>query len=122
VLAAVAELRRQGAHSIALAGRRWVGRLSSSPQAATQRSAAWPVFPGRAIWTVSPPGLRCRDCVCPRFCRGKEDSPYVDDARAMYRAATADKKLLVVPGSDHGTGLLDDERVGDQLLAFLTGR
>jgi hypothetical protein len=39
----------------------------------------------------------------------------------MYRAATADKGLLVVPGSDHGTGLLDDEQVGDQLLAFLTG-
>jgi pimeloyl-ACP methyl ester carboxylesterase len=53
------------------------------------------------------------------FVAGKDDSPYVDDARAMYRAAPADKTLLVVPGSDHGTDLLDEEQVADRLLAFL---
>ncbi len=55
------------------------------------------------------------------FVAGKEDSPYVEDARAMYRAATTDKRLVVVPGSDHGTDLLDDEQVADQLFAFLEG-
>jgi hypothetical protein len=40
----------------------------------------------------------------------------------MYRAATDDKRLLVVPGFDHGTDLLEDEQVSDQLLAFLAGR
>jgi pimeloyl-ACP methyl ester carboxylesterase len=67
---------------------------------------------GRAVPRVRVPTL---------FVAAKEDSPYVDDARAMYRAATGEKKLLVVRGSDHGTDLLDDEQVGDQLLAFLTG-
>jgi pimeloyl-ACP methyl ester carboxylesterase len=56
------------------------------------------------------------------FVAAKENSPYVDDARAMYRAATDDKRLLVVPGFDHGTDLLEDEQVSDQLLAFLAGR
>jgi pimeloyl-ACP methyl ester carboxylesterase len=55
------------------------------------------------------------------FVAGSEDSPYVDDARAMYRAASTRKRLLVVPGSEHGTDLLDDEQVGDQLLSFLAG-
>jgi pimeloyl-ACP methyl ester carboxylesterase len=69
------------------------------------------------------PVVRCRECMCPRsLSPGREDSPFVDDARAMYRAATGDKRLLIVPGSDHGIDLLDDEHVGDQLLAFLTGR
>ena len=39
----------------------------------------------------------------------------------MYREATTDKRLLVVPGSDHGTDLLGDEQVSDELLAFLAG-
>jgi pimeloyl-ACP methyl ester carboxylesterase len=68
---------------------------------------------GRAVPRVRVPTL---------FVAGREDSPYVDDARAMYHAATADKRLLVVPGSDHGTDLLDDKKVGDQLLAFLAGQ
>jgi pimeloyl-ACP methyl ester carboxylesterase len=68
---------------------------------------------GRAVPRVRVPTL---------FVAAREDSPYVDDARAMYRAATTEKRLLVVPGSDHGTDLLDDEQVGNQLLAFLTGQ
>jgi hypothetical protein len=40
----------------------------------------------------------------------------------MHRAAAAvNKRILVVPGFDHGTDLLDDGTVGDQLLAFLAG-
>jgi hypothetical protein len=41
----------------------------------------------------------------------------------MYRAATDGKRfLVVVPGFDHGTDLLEDEQVSDRLLAFLAGR
>ena len=37
-----------------------------------------------------------------------DDQPFADEARAMYRAAPVrDKRLLVVPGGGHGTGLLD---------------
>jgi pimeloyl-ACP methyl ester carboxylesterase len=123
VVAAVAELRRQGAHSIALAGASMGGTavlVAASHASSISRvaSVSGPrIFEdldaGRAVPRVHVPTL---------FVAGREDSPYVDDARAMYRAATGDKRLLIVPGSDHGTDLLDDEQVGDQLLAFLTGR
>jgi pimeloyl-ACP methyl ester carboxylesterase len=67
---------------------------------------------GRAVRQVHAPTL---------FIAAEEDSPYVEDARAMYHAAPGDKRLLVVPGFDHGTDLLDDGQIGDQLLAFLAG-
>jgi pimeloyl-ACP methyl ester carboxylesterase len=122
VLAAVAELRREGAHSIAFAGASMggtAGLVAASRNAKISRVASLSgprnfeeLAAGRAVPHVGVPML---------FVAGKEDAPYVDDARAMYRAATGDKRLLVVPGSDHGTDLLDDEQVGDQLLAFLAG-
>jgi len=123
VLAAVAELRRQGAHSVALAGASMGGTavlVAASRDSNISRVASLSgprnfegLAAGRAVPRVRVPTL---------FVAGREDSPYVDDARAMYRAATTDKRLLVVPGSDHGTDLLEDEQVGDQLLAFLAGR
>jgi pimeloyl-ACP methyl ester carboxylesterase len=123
VVAAVAELRRQGAHSIALAGASMGGTavlVAASHASSISRVASLSgprIFEdldaGRAVPRVHVPTL---------FVAGREDSPFVDDARAMYRAATGDKRLLIVAGSDHGTDLLDDEHVGDQLLAFLTGR
>ena len=122
VLAAVADLRRQGAHSIALAGASMGGTavlVAASRDSKISRVASLSgprsfedLAAGPAVPRLDVPVL---------FVAGKEDSPYVDDARAMYRAATTDKKLLVVPGSDHGTDLLDDDQVADQLLAFLTG-
>jgi pimeloyl-ACP methyl ester carboxylesterase len=123
VVAAVAELGRQGAHSIALAGASMGGTavlVAASHASSISRVASLSgprIFEdldaGRAVPRVHVPTL---------FVAGREDSPFVDDARAMYRAATGDKRLLIVAGSDHGTDLLDDEHVGDQLLAFLTGR
>jgi len=123
VLAAVAELRRQGAHSIALAGASMGGTavlVAASRDSKISRVASLSgprnfegLDAGRAVPRLHVPLL---------FVAGNEDSPYVDDARAMYRAASTHKRLLVVPGSDHGTDLLDDDQVGDQLLAFLAGR
>jgi pimeloyl-ACP methyl ester carboxylesterase len=123
VLAAVAELKHQGVHSIALAGASMGGTavlVAASHDSKITRVASLSglrdfegLDAGRAVPRLHVPML---------FVAGKEDSPYVDDARAMYRAATGDKKLLVVPGSDHGTDLLDDGQVADQLLAFLAGR
>jgi pimeloyl-ACP methyl ester carboxylesterase len=123
VLAAVAELRREGAHSISLAGASMGGTavlVAASRDSKISRVASLSgprdfegLVAGRAVPRMRVPML---------FVAAREDSPYVDDARAMYRAATGDKRLLVVPGSDHGTDLLEDEQVGDQLLAFLAGR
>jgi pimeloyl-ACP methyl ester carboxylesterase len=121
VLAAVAELKHQGVHSIALAGASMGGTavlVAASAKISRVASLSGPrdfegLDAGRAVPRLRVPTL---------FVAGKEDSPYVDDARAMYRGASGDKKLLVVPGSDHGTDLLDDGQVADQLLAFLAGR
>jgi pimeloyl-ACP methyl ester carboxylesterase len=45
------------------------------------------------------------------FVASSDDSPFVDDARAMYRTARVrDKRLLVIAGVNHGTSMLD---VGD---------
>ena len=122
VLAAVTELRRQGAHTIALAGASMGGTAvlvaaSRDPTIARVASLSGPrdfegLAAGRAVRQVYAPTL---------FIAAREDSPYVDDARAMYRAAPGDKRLLVVPGFDHGTDLLDDGQIGNQLLAFLAG-
>jgi pimeloyl-ACP methyl ester carboxylesterase len=122
VLAAVTELRRQGAHTIALAGASMgataaLVAASRDPTIARVASLSGPrdfegLAAGRAVRQVHAPTL---------FIAAKEDSPYIDDARAMYRAATGDKRLLVVPGFDHGTDLLDDGQIGDELLAFLAG-
>jgi pimeloyl-ACP methyl ester carboxylesterase len=122
VLAAVTELRRQGAHTIALAGASMGGTAvlvagSRDPTIARVASLSGPrdfegLAAGRAVRQLHAPTL---------FIAAKEDSPYVDDARALYRAATGDKRLLVVPGFDHGTDLLDDGQIGDQLLGFLAG-
>jgi pimeloyl-ACP methyl ester carboxylesterase len=123
VLAAVAELRRQGAHTIALArasmgGTAVLVAASRDPTIVRVASPSGPSsFDGlaarRAVRQVRAPTL---------FLAGKEDSPYVDDAQTMYRAAAAaNKRVIVVPGFDHGTDLLDDGKVRDQLLAFLAG-
>lgn len=122
VLAAAAELRHQGAHSIALAGASMGGTavlVAASRDSKISRVASLSgprSFEGLAAGPAVPQ-LR----VPTLFVAGKEDSPYVDDARVMYRAATTDKRLLVVPGSDHGTDLLHEEQVADQLFAFLAG-
>jgi pimeloyl-ACP methyl ester carboxylesterase len=120
VLAAVAELRRQGAHTIALAGASMGGTavlVAASHDPTITRVASLSglrVFEGlaagRAVRQVHAPTL---------FIAAKEDSPYIEDARAMYHAAPGDKRLLVVPGFDHGTDLLDDGQISDQLRAFL---
>jgi pimeloyl-ACP methyl ester carboxylesterase len=122
VLAAVAELRHQGAHSIALAGASMGGTavlVAANRDSKISRVASLSGPRSFEGLTAGPAVPRLR--VPTLFVAGKEDSPYVEDARAMYRAATTDKRLVVVPGSDHGTDLLDDEQVADQLFAFLEG-
>ena len=42
------------------------------------------------------------------FVVGADDQPFREQARLLYRAARVrDKRLLVVPGGGHGTGLLE---------------
>jgi dienelactone hydrolase len=44
------------------------------------------------------------------FVAAEEDSQFATDTRELYNAAkVTDKKLLIVPGKDHGTALMNDE-------------
>lgn len=66
VLAPVAELRHQGAHSIALAGASMGGTAVLVAANRDSKISRVAISPGRAVSRVLPPGPRCRDCVCPR--------------------------------------------------------
>jgi alpha-beta hydrolase superfamily lysophospholipase len=57
------------------------------------------------------------------FVAAEEDGDFAEDARRLYRAAASrDKKLLIVPGSQHGTALYGGpsaDRVGGAVDGFL---
>jgi pimeloyl-ACP methyl ester carboxylesterase len=57
------------------------------------------------------------------FVAAEDDGDFADDARWLYRAAASrDKELLIVPGSEHGTALYGGpaaERVRDAVDGFL---
>jgi pimeloyl-ACP methyl ester carboxylesterase len=47
------------------------------------------------------------------FVAAEDDGNFADDARRLYRAAASrDKELLIVPGSEHGTALYGGPAVG----------
>jgi pimeloyl-ACP methyl ester carboxylesterase len=56
------------------------------------------------------------------FVAAEDDGDFADDARLLYRAAASrDKELLIVPGSEHGTALYGGsaaERVGGAVDGF----
>jgi pimeloyl-ACP methyl ester carboxylesterase len=57
------------------------------------------------------------------FVAAEDDGDFADDARLLYRAAASrNKELLIVPGSEHGTALYGGsaaDRVGDAVDGFL---
>jgi pimeloyl-ACP methyl ester carboxylesterase len=120
VVAAAEQLRRRGATGIVLVGSSMGGTavLSAAtrirPPVAGVVSLSGPasfqgVDAGAAISRLRVPVLLV---VC------ADDQPFVDDARAMYRAApTRDKRLLVIPGGGHGTGMLEFGEDAPRVLA-----
>jgi pimeloyl-ACP methyl ester carboxylesterase len=110
VVAAAGQLRGRGAGKIVLIGSSMGGTavLSAAtrirPPVAGVVSLSGPaafqgVDAGAAVARLRVPVL---------LVAAADDHPFVDDARAMYRAAPVrDKRLLVVGGGGHGTSLLE---------------
>jgi pimeloyl-ACP methyl ester carboxylesterase len=110
VVGAVAELRAKGSKEVILIG-------ASMGGTAVLAAAAEVTPPVSAVVSLS--GPRAFDAVdaltaVPRlhmpvlFVAGSEDSPFVNDARAMYAATTAPgRQLLVVDSGGHGIELMN---------------
>jgi dienelactone hydrolase len=109
--AAVEALRRAGADRVAAVGSSLGGlaailgssRLSTQPDAVISLSAPGSYGPLHALSAV--PTLH----VPILFAAAEDDHPFVDDARALFAAASSpNRRLEVVPGAAHGTDLLQD--------------
>jgi pimeloyl-ACP methyl ester carboxylesterase len=110
-IAAVRELRRRGAASVVLAGASLGGSAAIAAAAVVRPpvqgviSLAAPRLFGRvntlaAARRLSVPAL---------FLAAVEDEPFAGDARVLHDAAPSpDKRLVILPGSDHGVPLLRD--------------
>ena len=54
------------------------------------------------------------------FMAAQDDEPFSDDAHSLYAAAaSADKQVEVVPGSAHGSGLLEDPSLKAAVWSFI---
>jgi pimeloyl-ACP methyl ester carboxylesterase len=54
------------------------------------------------------------------FAASETDDPFVGDARAMYAASAAtDKRLEILPGGAHGSGMLRDPAFRGKVEAFI---
>ena len=114
VVGAVRELRRRGARSVVLAGASLGGTAVLAAAAQIQPAVQGVVSfgaPGvyeqvdatRAMPRLTVPAL---------FVSAAEDGLFADDARALYAAAaSADKRVVIVPGSVHGTPVLREPAV-----------
>jgi pimeloyl-ACP methyl ester carboxylesterase len=110
VVAAAGQLRRRGADSIVLIGSSMGGTAVLSAAARIRPPVAGVVsLSGPATFQGVDAGAAVAQLRVPvLLVAAADDHPFVDDARALYRAApTRDKRLLVVGGGGHGTSLLE---------------
>ncbi len=113
VAAAAEQLRRRRADAVVLVGSSMGGTAVLAAAAEIRPPVAGVVsLSGPARFQgVDAAAAVARLRVPVLFVASSDDSPFVDDARAMYRAARVrDKRLLVIAGVNHGTSMLD---VGD---------
>ena len=54
------------------------------------------------------------------FAASEDDEPFASDARTMYAAsASPDRRLVMLPGAVHGSGMLQDAGFSAQVAQFL---
>jgi pimeloyl-ACP methyl ester carboxylesterase len=128
VVAAAEQLRRHGADRIVLIGSSMGGTAVLSAATRIRPPVAGVVsLSGPASFQGVEAGAAVERLRVPLLLvAGADDHPFVDDARAMYRAApVGDKRLLIVGGGGHGTGLLefgaDAPKVRAAVRRFIAG-
>jgi len=120
--AATEALRRAGAQKVVIMG------SSLGALAALVGGAAVPVQPDAVVSLSAPASVgylhgldsvaRLRSPVL--FMAAQDDQPFSDDARSLYAASvSADKRLQVVPGQAHGSGLLEDASLKATVWSFI---
>jgi pimeloyl-ACP methyl ester carboxylesterase len=123
--AATEALRRAGAQKVVIMG------SSLGALAALVAGAALPVQPDAVVSLSAPASvgyLHGLDSVARLhapvfFMAAQDDQPFSDDARSLYAAAAStDKQLQVVPGSNHGSGLLEDPSLKATVWSFIASR
>ena len=123
--AATEALRRAGAQKVVIMG------SSLGALAALVAGAALPVQPDAVVSLSAPASLgylHGLDAVARLhapvfFMAAQDDQPFSHDARSLYAAAaSADKRLQVVPGSNHGSGLLEDPSLKATVWSFIASR
>ena len=120
--AATEALRRAGAQKVVVMG------SSLGALAVLVAGSALPVQPDAVVSLSAPASvgfLRGLDAVARLrapvlFMAAQDDQPFSDDARSLYAAAAStDKQLQVVPGSAHGSGLLEDPSLKATVWSFI---
>ena len=120
--AATEALRRAGAQKVVVMG------SSLGALAVLVAAAALPVQPDAVVSLSAPASvgyLRGLESVAHLhasvlFMAAQDDQPFSDDARSLYdAAASVDKHLQVVPGSNHGSGLLEDPSLKATVWSFI---
>ncbi|TML35008.1 MAG: hypothetical protein E6G24_02840 [Actinobacteria bacterium] len=120
--AATEVLRRAGAQKVVVMG------SSLGALAVLVAGAALPVQPDAVVSLSAPASvgyLRGVESVAHLhapvlFMAAQDDEPFSDDARSLYAAAgSADKHVQVVPGSAHGSGLLEDPSLKATVWSFI---
>jgi len=120
--AAVEAMRRTGAQRVAVAG------SSLGALAAVTGAAALHVQPNAVISLSGPSSYGPLDGVAAAarlhvpvlFVAEEEDQPFAEDARTLYAAATsAERRLEIFPGIDHGVDMLREAAIRTLFETFL---
>jgi pimeloyl-ACP methyl ester carboxylesterase len=129
VVAAAAQLRQRGADRIVLIGSSMGGTavLSAATRIRPPVAGVVSLSGASGFGGVEAEAAMTRLRVPVLFVVAADDQPFTEQARLMHRAARVrDKRLLVVPGGGHGTGMLefgaDAPRVRAAVRGFIADR
>jgi pimeloyl-ACP methyl ester carboxylesterase len=124
VIAAAAQLRRRGADRIVLVGSSMGGTavLSAATRFRPPVAGVVSLSGASSFGGVDAAAAMRRLRVPVLLVVGADDQPFLAQARTLYAAARVrDKRLLVVPGRVHGTGLLELGGQAPRVLAAVRG-
>lgn len=129
VVAAVEQLRRRGVDRVVLVGSSMGGTavLSAATRIRPPVAGVVSLSGPSGFGGVDAQGAMARLRVPVLFVVAADDQHFTEQARVMYRAARVHhKRLLVIPGGGHGTGLLefgeDAARVRAAVRGFIADR